>query len=66
MIAWYSNRIRMLKVAKKKGQLAFEIALILLVKMLLLWLLWALCFSHPVPKELRQIEVTRLILNQSH
>ncbi|MEQ1602184.1 MAG: cytochrome oxidase putative small subunit CydP [Methylophilaceae bacterium] len=42
-----------------------EIAVILIVKILLLWFIWTAFFSHPIPKDARQNATTRMILNQS-
>ncbi|MFM9913424.1 MAG: cytochrome oxidase putative small subunit CydP [Methylophilaceae bacterium] len=47
----------------KTGRLALEISLALAIKLLLLWLLWMLFFSHPIAKNDRQQAVTRIILN---
>lgn len=66
MITWYFDRLKRLKEARKSGQLAFEIIIILIVKIGLLWLLWAVCFSHPIAKDARQLSVTRMILNHSN
>ena len=58
--------IKHLKNTKKPLRLAVEITLVLVIKVILLWLLWALCFSQPVAKDARQSAVTRMILNQSN
>ncbi|MGZ8252531.1 MAG: cytochrome oxidase putative small subunit CydP [Methylophilaceae bacterium] len=60
----YLARLRNLRATGRFGRLAIEITVILILKMLLLWLLWAICFSNPVPKESRQTAVTNLILNR--
>ncbi|HSH72067.1 MAG TPA: hypothetical protein VK974_03320 [Methylophilaceae bacterium] len=57
------NHLKKLKSAKKFGRLALEITVVLIFKTLLLWLIWALFFSHAVPKDARQSAVTRMILN---
>ena len=57
------KHLKDLKAEGKFGRLAIEITLILVVKALLLWLIWALCFSHPIPKDARQNAVTGIILN---
>ena len=66
MISWYLEHLKLLKESRKSGRLAIEISLILVIKIFLLWLLWALCFSHPIAKDARQLAVTRAILNQSN
>jgi hypothetical protein len=63
MITWYFNRLRRFKESRKSGRLAMEISIILILKILLLWALWMLFFSHPIAKEVRQQAVTRMILN---
>lgn len=57
------KHLKDLKAEGKFGRLTMEIAFILVVKALLLWLIWALCFSHPIPKNARQDAVTSIILN---
>lgn len=59
----FLNHLRSLKQAGRFGRLAIEITLILVVKVLLLWLIWAYFFSQPIPKNERQDAVTRMILN---
>lgn len=66
MISKYFEHLRQLKGANKSGRLAIEITIILIVKVILLWLIWAMYFSHPIAKEARQSEVTRLILNKTN
>jgi hypothetical protein len=66
MLTWYFNHLRRLKEARKSSQFAIEITLILVIKIILLGLLWALCFSHPIAKDARQLAVTRMILNHSN
>lgn len=66
MISWYLKHLKFLKEFRKSGRLAIEISLILVIKIFLLWLLWALCFSHPIAKDARQLAVTRVILNHSN
>ncbi len=66
MITRYIDHLKRLKDSRKPGRLAVEICLILAIKILLLWLLWALCFSHPIAKEARQLAVTRMLLNHSN
>ncbi len=53
-----------LKTAGKSGRLAMEITLVLLIKVFLLWLIWAMFFSHPLAKEARQEAVTRMLLDK--
>jgi len=60
------SRMTRLKKDQKYGRLALEISLILIIKIMLLWLLWALCFSNPIPKDDRESAVTRMILNHSN
>ena len=66
MITRYINRLKRLKETGKPSRLALEISLILTIKILLLWLLWALCFSNPIAKDARQLAVTRMILSHSN
>jgi hypothetical protein len=66
MINRYINHLKSLKKSRKSGQLHIEVTVVLLIKFALLWLLWALCFSHPIAKDARQLAVTRMILNQSN
>jgi len=66
IISKYFNHLRQLKGANKSGRLAIEISIILIVKVMLLWLIWAMFFSHPLAKEARQSAVTRLILNKTN
>ncbi len=66
MITWYFDHIKRLKESRKSGRLTIEIAVILTIKIMLLWLLWALFFSHPMDKDARQLAVTRMILNHSN
>lgn len=64
---WITNylaRFRNLRASRRFGRLVIEIIIILIAKFLLLWLLWAICFSHSISKEKRQIAVTNLILNR--
>ncbi|MES2013094.1 MAG: cytochrome oxidase putative small subunit CydP [Pseudomonadota bacterium] len=63
MINRYFNHLKQLKDAKKSSRLAIEITVILTVKIILLWLLWAAYFSQPIAKDARQLAVTRMILN---
>jgi len=63
IISRYFDRLRQLKSSNKSGQLAIEIAIILIIKVMLLWLIWAMFFSHPIAKDARQSAVTRIILN---
>lgn len=60
------NHFKVLKANHKNKRLAIEISVVLMVKILLLWLIWMLFFSHPIAKEARQEAVTRIILNQTH
>ena len=66
MINCYLKHLQNLKNTKKPLRLAIEITLVLVIKIILLWLLWALCFSQPIAKDARQSAVTRMILNQSN
>lgn len=66
MISKYFDHLRQLKGANKSWRLAIEISIILIVKVMLLWLIWAMFFSHPIAKEARQSAVTRLILNKTN
>ena len=66
MITRYIKHLKRLKGSSKPGRLVIEISLILAIKILLLWLLWALCFSHPIAKDARQLAVTRMILSHSN
>ncbi len=59
------NHFKALKANHKKKRLAVEIGLVLVIKVLLLWLIWLLFFSHPIAKEARQQAVTRIMLNQT-
>jgi len=63
MITRYFNHLKQLKDARKSNQLAIEITVILVVKVILLWLLWVVYFSQPIAKDARQLAVTRMILN---
>jgi multidrug resistance efflux pump len=66
ILSKYFEHLRQLKSANKSRQFAIEITIILIVKVILLWLIWAMFFSHPITREARQSEVTRIILNQTH
>jgi hypothetical protein len=66
MITHYLQHLKRLRKASNSGRLAFEISLILLIKVFLLWLLWSLCFSDPIARDARQLAVTRVLLNQSN
>ncbi len=66
ILSKYFKHLQQLKGANKSRRLAIEITIILIVKVILLWLIWAIFFSHPIAKEARQSEVTRIILNQTH
>ena len=66
MISKYFDHLRQLKRADQSKRLAVEITIILLVKLMLLWLIWAMFFSHPIAKETRQSAVTRVILNKTN
>lgn len=62
----YIARLKSLRHSGQLDRLAIEITLILVIKILAIWLLWYLCFSHPpVQKTDRQQAVTRIILNNS-
>jgi hypothetical protein len=41
-----------------------EIALILVLKVILLFTLWSLWFDHPMPRDQRAANTARLILNR--
>jgi len=49
---------------QSKG-LAFEIGVILIFKILILWGIWWAFFSHPIAKESRQQAVTQTLLTPS-
>ena len=49
---------------KRTLPLKWEIALVLVGKVLLLYAIWALCFDQPMPKEHRAANTTRVILNK--
>lgn len=66
MVSTYINYLRRLKETDNFGRLAVEITIILVIKVILLWLLWAMFFAHPIAKDARQLAVTRIILNQSN
>jgi hypothetical protein len=66
ILSKYFEHLQQLKGANKSARLAIEITIILIVKVILLWLIWAMFFAHPIAKETRQSEVTRIILNQTH
>jgi hypothetical protein len=66
MIKRYLQHIKRLQKSSNSGRLALEISLILIIKFFLLWLLWSLCFSHPIARDARQLAVTRVLLNQSN
>ncbi len=61
-----TNHFKALKANHKGKRLAIEISIVLVLKVLLLWLIWMLFFSHPIAKEARQEAVTRIMLNQVH
>lgn len=65
MFSKWLTRIKSLWAGRQYNRLAIEISFILLIKLALLWLLWSVCFSHPVKKSDRQEAVTKLILNKS-
>jgi len=65
-MTWYFDHLKRLKDSRKSGRLAIEISIVLVIKIILLWLLWALCFSHPIAKDARQLAVTRMIFNHSN
>jgi hypothetical protein len=48
----------------KPRSLKREIAVILVIKVILLYGIWALWFDQPVPKEQRLEKTTRIILNK--
>jgi hypothetical protein len=65
MTSSYINHLKRLRGSNKNGRLAFEITVILIVKVILSWAIWALFFSHPVAKDSRQAAVTKIILNKT-
>ncbi|MDO9281738.1 MAG: hypothetical protein Q7T88_05095 [Methylotenera sp.] len=65
MTSSYINHIKRLRSDSKNGRLALEITVILIVKVILLWAIWTLFFSHPVAKDSRQAAVTKIILNKT-
>lgn len=50
--------------AKKPRSLKREIAVILIVKVIVLYAIWALWFDQPMPKAQRLENTTRVILNK--
>ena len=58
------KHLKDLKTAGKFGRLTTEITLVLLIKVFLLGLIWAMFFSHPLAKDARQQAVTRMLLNK--
>jgi hypothetical protein len=66
MLTQYLNHFKHLRDSKQLNRLGIEIAVILVVKVFLLYLLWALCFSNPIAKETRQLAVTRILLHSSN
>jgi hypothetical protein len=61
---WISH-LSSLKANRQYSRLAIEITVILIAKVILLYLLWWACFSHPIAKQDRQAAVTRIIMNTS-
>jgi hypothetical protein len=61
---WISH-LSSLKAHRRYSRLAIEITVILLTKVVLLYLLWWACFSHPIAKQDRQQAVTRIIMSTS-
>lgn len=61
---WHLKQIKRMIKGKTPVRLGVEIALILMVKVILLWLIWSAYFSHPIAKDARQAATTRLILNE--
>lgn len=49
---------------KPAGSLKWEIALLLVLKVVLLYVIWALWFNHPMSKDERAENVSRVILNK--
>ncbi len=66
LIIRYFDYLRQLKNTNRHSRLAVEIGLILTIKVILLWLIWLMSFSHSIPKDARQQAVNRIILNQAH
>lgn len=64
MFSTYLHYLKRLKRDDRPVRLATEITIILIVKIGLLCLIWAFCFSQPIAKEARQSAVTRMILSQ--
>lgn len=49
---------------KRSIPLKWEITLVIIIKVMLLYAIWALCFDQPMPREDRAGNVTRVILNK--
>lgn len=64
MFSTYRHYLKRIKKNDRSVRLATEITIILIIKIGLLWLIWALFFSQPITKEARQTAVTRIILSQ--
>jgi hypothetical protein len=50
----------------KRFSLRQEIILVVLIKLILLYFLWALCFSHPIDKTLSSADINSHLLSQEH
>ncbi len=51
-----------MKAIPKKNQLRIEIALVIAIKLILLTLLWYICFSHPIADKLNANAVSDHLL----
>lgn len=47
----------------RKHQLTKEMGIILIIKLILIFLIWAICFSNPPAKHLNDIRFTEHLLN---
>lgn len=47
----------------KRHSLSREILLVMLIKLILLFLLWFYCFSHPIAKHLSATDINDHLLN---
>lgn len=49
---------------KTAWPLRWEIALLIALKLVLLYIIWSLWFDHPMPEDERAANVSRIILNK--
>lgn len=61
----FFSKFSQLKRIHHGEKLGVEIAIIMVIKIVLLWLIWWLCFSQPINKEVRQHAVTKILLTPS-